>query len=86
MDLVSMIKSGLMDNWGTIAVFILPFLMPNAWLEKIGYGIGKFFTTVLRQKAGKQGEQVEKWFQLTLSSFINGLNRGLDSDDKEDGR
>jgi hypothetical protein len=68
---------------GNIAVAILPFLLPNAWLEGICYKIGRVMSIFLRQKVGKgPGETIETNFQGTVSAALNGLTRGLDEDDK----
>lgn len=77
---------GFLTSLGTgwfvgIGAAMLPFLLPNKLVFKIGYGFGKIITTFLRQKVGKPGEAVEKYFQGTVGSFVNGLNAGLDSDE-----
>jgi len=81
MDYLELVKGGLMENWGAIAVVVLPFLAPNKLVESVSYTAGKFITTILRQKTGKSGESVEKYFQGTLDAALRGLNAGLDSDD-----
>jgi len=67
-----------------LGVVALPFLLPNAWVEKLFYGFGRAASVFLRQKVGKgSGEKIEGYFQLSLKSAVDGLNRGLDQDDKE---
>lgn len=77
----SIIKDGIVGNWGIIIVFVLPFVLPNKVVRSAGYALGSVLTTFLRQRIGKSGEEVEKWFQGTLSAFMGGLNDGLDKDD-----
>ena len=73
----------IVGNYITAAVLVLPFLLPNALVEKTAKTFGKFASTFLRQKTGKgTGEKVERWFQGTLNAAIRGLNEGLDADDK----
>jgi len=67
--------------WIGIGVAALPFLLPNKVVFRVGQGLGRIITTFLRQKVGRPGEAVEKYFQGTVGSFVNGLNAGLDSDD-----
>ncbi len=62
---------------------ILAWLMPNAAVRKVGYGVGIFLSKALRQRLGKNGEKIEGHFQATLSEFIAGLNEGCDTDDNE---
>jgi hypothetical protein len=81
MNPIEFIKNLGIDWVVGIGVAILPFILPNKLLFKLGYALGKILTTVLRQKVGKSGEAVEKYFQGTVGSFVNGLNAGLDSDD-----
>jgi len=61
----------------------LAWLLPNAAVRKVGYGLGVVMSKVFRQRLGKNGEKVEGYFQATLSEFITGINEGCDADDNE---
>ena len=82
MEFLSAILSSITGNWISIICVCLPFVLPNKIVKACGLTLGTTLTTVLRQKVGKPGEEVEKWFQGTLAAFMSGLNDGLDSDDK----
>jgi len=68
-------------QWIAAIVVIAPFALPNVWVEKTFKGFGVVISKVLRQKAGADGEKVEKYIQGTLNAALRGLNDGLDEDD-----
>jgi len=81
MEWLAIVKATVAGNWEVLAFVMVPFILPNSWLDRIGYAIGKVCTKVLRQKVGRRSEKWESWFQGTMAAFIGGINRGLDSDD-----
>ena len=70
-----------LDNWGTVAAVVSPFVVPNKWVKKVFYGLGKSLSILFRRQLGSNGEQVEKYFQGTIAAAVEGLNDGLDADD-----
>lgn len=80
MDFSFLLQSKLIVAEAALAV--LPFVLPNSWVERVFFGFGKTVSVLLRQKIGRDpGERVEKHFQGTISAAVAGLNRGLDADD-----
>ena len=65
-----------------IVILILQFFLPNAVVKKHGKVWGKFLTTFFRQKIGRGWEEVERYWQGTISAFMAGLFEGLDFDDQ----
>uniref|UniRef100_A0A6M3KW06 Uncharacterized protein n=1 Tax=viral metagenome TaxID=1070528 RepID=A0A6M3KW06_9ZZZZ len=86
-DLIGSLLSGGGTVYVLVAelmVVILAFALPNKVVRGAGVTIGVVISKVLRQKAGKgAGEKVESYFQGTLASLMDGINEGLDRDDKE---
>lgn len=78
----TIVKATFTQNWGVLVVALLPFIMPNKWVRGVCFGVGKVLSKVLRQKVGKSGEAVERYFQGTVAAAVDGLNAGLDEDDK----
>jgi len=80
-EYLNMVKEIIQGNWITVVVMILPWFAPNKWVYATCRAGGKLASALLRQRIGKQGEKVEKWFQGTLDAAVRGLNDGLDADD-----
>lgn len=68
-------------NYITAGLLVAPFVLPNAAVRKVGLGLGRSLSLVLRQKIGKSGEAVEGYFQGSINALVQGLNEGLDADD-----
>lgn len=65
-----------------VGLVVVPFLLPNEAVKKIGYGAGSFLSGVMGQKLGKSnGQKVEGYFRGTVDSFVAGLEEGMASDD-----
>ena len=81
MEYINMVLDAIKGNWVPLVLLIAPFIMPNEWLRKTGFGLGKVLSIFFRRKLNKDGEKVESYIQGTVAAFIEGLNSGLDADD-----
>ncbi len=82
-ELIGVAKDFLTGNWLGASLILAPFVLPNKVVRGTGKTIGVTVSTFLGQKAGKKnGEKVEAYFQGSISAFVDGLNDGLDADDK----
>ena len=76
-----MVKETIAGNYVTTAAIALPFVAPNALVEKTFYGFGKALSTILRQKAGKDAEvRIEGYLTGTIDAITTGLKKGMTED------
>jgi hypothetical protein len=67
-----------------IGLVMLPFLLPNAVVQKAAFVAGKAISIFLRQKVGKTNEErIEAYFSGTIDSLTTGLKEGMASDANE---
>jgi len=67
----------------TLISIILALFTTRTWTYKIGYALGRMLSAVFVGKMGAAELAVEDRLQTTIVDFTEGLNDGLDADDKK---
>jgi len=76
-------KELIAGNYVTMAAIVLPFVLPNALVEKTFHGLGVALSMVLRQKAGPDAERrIEGYLTGTIDAATTGLKKGMDEDNR----
>ncbi|MDP8239245.1 MAG: hypothetical protein P9X24_09150 [Candidatus Hatepunaea meridiana] len=66
-----------------LALYLFGLLLPRKRTFEWGYKVGCFLTKFGQKKLGASWGKIEDRFASTVADFVEGVYKGLDSDDAE---